>query len=51
MGEGKRFFDLVRFGIASQYISYFQNGMNEVFPIPHDFIDSVGDLIVQNPGY
>ena len=51
MGEGKRFFDLVRFGIASQYISYFQNGVHEVFPIPRDFIDSVGDLIVQNPGY
>tara|TARA_B110000238_G_C15888505_1_gene336624 strand:- start:34 stop:639 length:606 start_codon:yes stop_codon:yes gene_type:complete len=51
MGEGKRFFDLVHFGIATQNLPNFFNGKHEVFPIPQYFIDLVGGLIPQNPGY
>ena len=51
MGEGKRFFDLVHFGIATQNLPNFFNGKHEVFPIPRYFIDLVGGLIPQNPGY
>jgi hypothetical protein len=55
MGEGKRFFDLVRFNKASETLPGFTNGKNEVFPIPQSFIDLVNFsemwIIIQNPGY
>jgi len=65
--EGHRFFDLVRWGIASQEINeYFikeQNitsylkdavfvpGKHEYFPIPQSEIDKTDHHLVQNPGY
>ena len=55
MGEGKRFFDLVRFNKASETLPGFTYGINEVFPIPQSFIDLVSiseiGIINQNPGY
>ena len=55
MGEGKRFFDLVRLGKASENLPGFTDGKNEVFPIPQSFIDLVNfsemGIIIQNPGY
>ena len=55
MGEGKRFFDLVRFNKASENLPGFTDGKNEVFPIPQSFIDLVNfsemGIIIQNPGY
>jgi predicted Ser/Thr protein kinase len=50
MGEGKRYFDLVHYEIASEKLQNFVVGKNEVFPIPHSFLDLVNS-IVQNPGY
>lgn len=55
--EGLRFFDIVRQGRAAQLIKAtaegkkFQQGKNEVFPIPQSEIDLSGGLIIQNPGY
>lgn len=65
--EGKRFFDLVRWGIAeetlNQYLqvekdrrSYLQNadfteGRDEYYPIPQREIDFTEGLYEQNPGY
>ena len=55
MGEGKRFFDLVRFNKASENLPGFTDRKNEVFPIPQSFIDLVNfsemGIIIQNPGY
>jgi starch-binding outer membrane protein, SusD/RagB family len=50
-GEGHRFFDLVRTGEASKYITGFVKGKHELFPIPQVEIDLVGGKWNQNPGY
>jgi hypothetical protein len=50
-GEGFRFFDLVRTGQAAQFITGFQTGKHEVFPIPQVEIDLAGGNWIQNPGY
>jgi len=49
--EGLRFFDLVRTGQAAQYITGFQTGKHEVFPIPQVEIDLAGGNWQQNPNY
>ena len=51
VGEGHRFFDLVRTNTASEYIEGFVNGKHEVFPIPSIEIDLTGNRWSQNPGY
>ena len=50
-GEGHRFFDLVRWNDAASKLSGrgFTPGKNEIFPIPN--AETLGTLIVQNPGY
>ena len=51
VGEGLRFFDLVRTGRAAQAIDGFQAGKNELFPIPIEEILLTGNRWAQNPGY
>lgn len=51
LGEGHRFFDLVRTGKAAQAINGFQAGKHEVFPIPDIEISLAGNRWAQNPGY
>ena len=51
VGEGHRFFDLVRTGRAAQEIDGFQTGKHELFPIPLIEIQLAGDIWDQNPGY
>ncbi|WP_308991663.1 RagB/SusD family nutrient uptake outer membrane protein [Mariniflexile litorale] len=51
VGEGHRFFDLVRTGRAAQAIPGFQTGKHELFPIPIQEIELSGNVWVQNPGY
>ncbi|RZS99475.1 RagB/SusD family nutrient uptake outer membrane protein [Aquimarina brevivitae] len=51
MGEGHRFFDLVRTGRAAQAIDGFTANKNEVFPIPLIEIQLAGDRWPQNEGY
>lgn len=51
VGEGHRFFDLVRTGKASQKIPGFAANKNELFPIPIEEIQFSGGLWSQNPGY
>ncbi|THD69722.1 RagB/SusD family nutrient uptake outer membrane protein [Robertkochia marina] len=51
MGEGHRFFDLVRTGRAAQTIPGFQAGKHELFPIPSVEIELAGNRWPQNPGY
>lgn len=51
VGEGHRFFDLVRTGRAAQEIDGFQTGKHEVFPIPLIEIELTGNRWAQNPGY
>ena len=51
MGEGHRFFDLVRMGKAAEYIPGFQAPKNNLFPIPIQEIQLSGDRWAQNPGY
>jgi len=51
VGEGHRFFDLVRTGKAAQSIPGFQAGKNELFPIPIQEIELSGNRWQQNPGY
>jgi hypothetical protein len=51
MGEGHRFFDLVRTGKAAQTIDGFIQGKHEVFPIPQEEIDYSGGNWNQNPNY
>lgn len=51
VGEGHRFFDLVRTGRASQNIDGFTAGKNELFPIPLEEIEFSQGNWSQNPGY
>jgi hypothetical protein len=51
MGEGHRFFDLVRTGKAAQAISGFTVDKNELFPIPIEEIQFSNGNWQQNPGY
>jgi hypothetical protein len=51
VGEGHRFFDLVRTGRAAQEIDGFMTGKHEVFPIPQIEIELTGNRWSQNPGY
>ncbi len=51
MGEGQRFFDLVRTGKAAGTIPGFTVGKNEVFPIPYEEIQFSNGNWAQNPGY
>lgn len=51
MGEGHRFFDLVRTGKAAQTIPGFIAGKHEVFPIPFEEIQFSAGNWIQNPQY
>ena len=51
MGEGQRFFDLVRTGKAAGTIPGFTAGKNEIFPIPFEEIQFSNGNWEQNPGY
>lgn len=51
MGEGHRFFDLVRTGKAAGKISGFTVNKNEIFPIPFEEIQFSNGNWQQNPGY
>lgn len=51
MGEGHRFFDLVRTGRAAQNIDGFVPGKHELFPIPSIEIELAENRWEQNPGY
>ena len=51
VGEGHRFFDLVRTGKAAQEIDGFQSSKHELFPIPDIEISLAGDRWLQNQGY
>lgn len=51
MGEGHRFFDLVRTGKAAQKITGFTSNKNELFPIPFEEIQFSNGNWQQNPGY
>lgn len=49
--EHERYFDLVRWGEASEEIPNFVAGKHELFPIPQSEIDQSGGKLQQNPGY
>jgi tetratricopeptide (TPR) repeat protein len=51
VGEGHRFFDLVRTNRAAQEIDGFVAGKHEVFPIPSIEIELAGSRWSQNQGY
>ena len=51
VGEGHRFFDLVRTGRAANEIDGFVSGKHEVFPIPLIEIQLTGNRWEQNPNY
>ncbi|MGL5112321.1 MAG: RagB/SusD family nutrient uptake outer membrane protein [Flavobacterium sp.] len=51
VGEGHRFFDLVRTGKAAGTIPNFKAGKNELFPLPIEEIQFAGGNWEQNPGY
>jgi len=51
VGEGHRFFDLVRTGRAGAEIDGFQVGKHELFPIPIEEILLSGNQWENNPGY
>jgi tetratricopeptide (TPR) repeat protein len=51
MGEGLRFFDLVRTGKAAQEIDGFTANKNELFPIPIQEMQFSAGNWAQNPGY
>jgi hypothetical protein len=48
--EMHRFFDLVRWGIASDVLPGFVTGVHEVFPLPQTELD-LNPFLTQNPGY
>lgn len=51
VGEGHRFFDLVRTSRAAQEIDGFVAGKNELFPVPLKEIEFSNGNWQQNPGY
>lgn len=51
VGEGHRFFDLVRTGRATAEIAGFTPDKNELFPIPFEEIQFSAGNWSQNPGY
>ncbi|TXD95700.1 RagB/SusD family nutrient uptake outer membrane protein [Gillisia hiemivivida] len=51
VGEGHRFFDLVRTGRAASEIDGFVAGKHELFPIPAIEIELAGNNWEQNPNY
>lgn len=51
MGEGHRFFDLVRTGKAAQKITGFTANKNELFPVPNEEIQFSNGNWQQNQGY
>lgn len=51
IGEGHRFFDLVRTGRAAQFIQGFTPNKNEIFPIPLEELQFSQGNWEQNPGY
>ncbi len=51
VGEGHRFFDLVRTGRAAAEIPGFVAGKHELFPIPSIEMELAGNNWLQNPGY
>lgn len=51
VGEGHRFFDLVRTGRAATEIDGFVSGKHDVFPIPLIEIQLAGNRWEQNPNY
>lgn len=51
VGEGHRFFDLVRTGQAKDKIDGFVENKHELFPIPSIEIELTGNRWDQNPGY
>jgi hypothetical protein len=51
MGEGHRFFDLVRTEQAALAIDGFEIGKHEVFPIPFEEIQFSNGNWSQNPNY
>jgi hypothetical protein len=51
VGEGLRFFDLVRTGKAAQEIAGFKAGKNEIFPVPIEEIQFSNGNWQQNPQY
>lgn len=51
MGEGHRFFDLVRTGQAAQEINGFTTNKHEIFPIPFEEIQFSNGNWEQNPNY
>jgi hypothetical protein len=51
VGEGHRFFDLVRTGKAAAEIDGFVEGKHEVFPIPLEEIQFSNGNWEQNPNY
>ena len=51
MGEGHRFFDLVRTGKAAEKITGFTPNKNELFPIPFEEIQFSNGNWSQNPNY
>ena len=51
VGEGHRFFDLVRTGKAAAEINGFVAGKHEIFPIPAIEIQLTGNRWLQNPNY
>jgi hypothetical protein len=51
VGEGHRFFDLVRTGKAASEIPGFAAGKNELFPIPIEEIQFAAGNWAQNPKY
>jgi len=50
-GEQVRRLDLIRWGIADQFINGFVTGRHEVFPIPQPEIDNNTAIESNNPGY